>query len=203
MKYDDYSDSQLVSLINESSEEAKDILYDKYKYIIDIMMKKYSKTARKLGVNYYDLHQEALVGFADALRCYNDHSSSLPTFITLCVERKIKVCLMKANTHKSKLNEYALSLEYVYDAYNIPLMDTIKDRDDKNPLVNITNEENFLELLNTIKENLSDFESEVFSLLVNGVNYKEIALLLDKEPKQIDNTLQRIKAKVRKILDSR
>ena len=34
-----YSDGQLISMIRESSEEAKDLLYEKYKYIIDIEIK--------------------------------------------------------------------------------------------------------------------------------------------------------------------
>ena len=47
MNYEEYSDSELYSLICESDEDAKDILYMKYKYIIDIVIKKYAFTAMK------------------------------------------------------------------------------------------------------------------------------------------------------------
>mgnify|MGYP004418855995 CR=1 FL=1 len=67
-------------------------------------------------------------------------------------------------------------------------------------LNNIEEEEHYQELLSKIKESLSDFESQVFELMINNFSYIEIAELLEKEPKQIDNTIQRIKTKVKKII---
>ena len=37
----EYNDIELVHMVNENNEEAKDILYEKYNYIIDILMTKY------------------------------------------------------------------------------------------------------------------------------------------------------------------
>ena len=37
--------------------------------------------------------------------------------------------------------------------------------------------------------------------MIKGLKYNEIAVLLDKEPKQIDNAMQRIKNKVKKIVN--
>jgi len=39
--------------------------------------------------------------------------------------------------------------------------------------------------------------------MVNGLKYDEIATLLNKDLKQIDNTIQRLKNKIRKILEER
>ena len=36
--------------------------------------------------------------------------------------------------------------------------------------------------------------------MISGFKYKEIAEILDKDEKSIDNTIQRIKAKIKKIL---
>lgn len=47
---------------------------------------------------------------------------------------------------------------------------------------------------------LSKLEKEVFALFREGCNYQEIAEKLGKEPKSIDNALQRIKAKLSRIL---
>ena len=58
MDYQEYSDSELYSMVCEASEEAKEIIYTKYKYIIDVIIKKYVYTAKKLGVEYNDLYQE-------------------------------------------------------------------------------------------------------------------------------------------------
>ena len=77
MNYQEYSDSELYSMVCEASEEAKEIIYTKYKYIIDVIIKKYVYTAKKLGVEYNDLYQEGLVGFADALNNYDESKKVL------------------------------------------------------------------------------------------------------------------------------
>lgn len=204
MKYEDYNDSELLSMISESSEEAKDILFDKYRYIIDIEVKKYLNMANMLGYDYNDLYQDALVGFADALRSYKeDKNSALPSFITLCVDRKLQVAIIKAGRIKNKLINDSLSLEHVYSQFTAPLMDMLSDNFENDPLNNILKEENLKELTDKIKESLSDMEYQVYSLMISGLKYNEIAILLDKDPKQIDNTMQRIKNKIRKILEER
>ena len=204
MRYEDIDDGQLISMLHESSEEAKDILFEKYKYIIDIELKKYSSMARVLGYDYNDLYQDALVGFSDALVSYRtDKHAALSSFITLCVDRKLQVCIKKAGRLKNKLLNDSLSLEHVYDAYTSPLMDLLSDNKKNDPLENIVKEEKMAELVGNIRNSLSDREYEVFSLMVNGLKYDEIATLLNKDLKQIDNTIQRVKAKIKKIVEDR
>ena len=48
---------------------------------------------------------------------------------------------------------------------------------------------------------LSRFEYEVLEKYINGQSYNEIAVIMDKSPKSIDNALQRIKKKVLKCLE--
>jgi RNA polymerase sporulation-specific sigma factor len=204
MRYEDISDEQLISMVHEASDDAKDILFEKYKYIIDIELKKYSSMARVLGYDYNDLYQDALVGFSDALVSYrSDRHAALSSFITLCVDRKLQVSIKKAGRLKNKLLNDSLSLEHVYDAYTSPLMDLLSDNKENDPLENIVKDEKLAELVSSIKASLSDFEYEVYSLMVNGLKYDEIATLLNKDLKQIDNTIQRLKGKIRKILEER
>ena len=47
---------------------------------------------------------------------------------------------------------------------------------------------------------LSGMEREVLSLFLRGMTYQEIARYMQKQPKAIDNALQRIKTKLRTIL---
>ena len=54
-----------------------------------------------------------------------------------------------------------------------------------------------------IKEALTDAEYSVFELMSLGLNYRDIASILNKEPKQVDNAIQRIKIKIKKILETR
>ncbi len=204
MNYEDYSDGELYSLVCEQDEDAKDMLYMKYKYIIDIVIKRYAFSAMKYGLEYKDLYQEALVGFSDALASFNEEkNSSLPTFITLCVDRRLLNTIRKAGRIKNQVLLDSLSLDHVYEDYNIPLKEIISDNNQNDPLSNITKDEEFDELLDFIEKSLSSSEYEVYKLLVSGLTYQDIAKVLGKSPKQIDNAIQRIKSKVKDILKSR
>ena len=124
----DYPDTELINLICENSEEARDMLYEKYSYIVDIICNKYKKSAYYLSADFTELRQEALLGFSDALVSYNqDDSASLQTFITLCVERRVRNYVRKADTNKMRIMREVYSLEYQYDDSSSPLLETIGD----------------------------------------------------------------------------
>ena len=203
MKYSEYSDSELINLVKEESQEAKDILYEKYQYIVKIIIKKYILASKKLNIEYGDLYQEALLGYSDAIKRYNENIASLPTFITLCVDRRLQVVLKKAGSLKNKLMSDSLSLEHVYSEDQQPLKEIISDKNMNNPLYNLEIDEDYFDLLETIRQTLSNSEYEVFSLMIKHYSYIDIADILSKTPKQIDNTIQRIKAKIKTILEER
>ncbi len=51
MDYQEFSDSELFSLIGECNEDAKELLYGKYKYLIDVLIKKYVYKQRNWELN--------------------------------------------------------------------------------------------------------------------------------------------------------
>ena len=95
-----------------------------------------------------------------------------------------------------------LSLEYNYEEIDATLKELIEDVD-SDPLTKMSEQEQYEELLKNIKDSLTEAEYSVFELMVLGLNYRDIASFLDKEPKQIDNAIPRIKIKIRKILEER
>lgn len=196
----EYNDIELTQMVCENNEDAKDFLYEKYHYIIDIIISKYKKTIYALGMDINEVRQEAMLGFTDALIKYTDSKeTSLPTFISLVVERKIQNAVRKAETQKNKIHNEAYSLEYDYETFNRPLEEIIGDST-KDPLRKLENEENYKELTKKINESLSPFEKEVYDLIINDFNYIDIAKILNKEPKQIDNTIQRIRNKIKDLI---
>lgn len=198
-----YTDEQLIELVHENSDEAKSVLFERYKSSIDYLIKKYTSAAKSLGLDLNDLHQEALLGFTDAILNFDvNKDASLATFICLCVERKIQKSCIKAGNAKNQTMKDSLSLDYIYKDLELPLKDLIEDVD-SDPLVKVAEEESYKELLEKIKQSLTDNENEVFELLIAGLTYKDIAVILDKDPKQIDNARERIKAKIKKILQLR
>ena len=201
MDYKEYLDGELCSMISENNEEAKEILYNKYKYIIDIILKKYLLSSYKVGIEYSDFQQEALVGFSDALNSYNEtKDASIATFITVCVERRLQNVIVKASSLRNKMFLEALSLDYQQDDGS-SLKEIISDNSKNDPLVNMAREENYEELIKKIEKELSDTEREVFTLLASGLTYKEISTELNKNLKQVDNAIQRLKIKVKRVLN--
>jgi RNA polymerase sporulation-specific sigma factor len=59
------------------------------------------------------------------------------------------------------------------------------------------------DLTKKIEDCLSHSEYEVYALMISGLKYGEIALLLNKNPKQVDNTIQRVKNKIKKVLEEK
>lgn len=198
-----YNDDQLIDLISENIEEARDVLYEKYKYIVDIIINKYHNSAYYLSVDMNDLKQEALVGFSDALASYNpDSSSSLPTFISLCVERRVNNYIKKNETKKMKLLKETVSLDDKYnkgtdDEYT--LMDLIPDNSN-NPEDQIIEKENITLLRKKINELLSPTELEIYELLVNDFTYEDIAKITNKRVGTVYNIVYRIRNKIKDIL---
>ncbi len=197
----EFSDSKLIEMVRENDENAKDLLFQKYKFIIDAAIKKYIFVSKKFGIDYHDLYQEADVGFSDALVSYRDDKDmSLPSFITLCVDRRLRIFIRKYTTQKNKIINETLSLEHIYDKTSSPLSDLISDNNENNPLDNMVKEEHLKELIDNIHNSLSTSEREVYDLMINGLKYDEIAMILNKNLKQVDNAMQRIKLKITNIL---
>lgn len=199
----EYNDEQLLQLIRESSDVAKDLIFEKYKYIIDVELKRYTAASKKLNIEYNDLYQEALVGFTDALNNYrNDKDTKLSSFITLCVDRRLNVFFIKAGRLKNILMNNTISLDNNYKDYSMTLKEILSDNSDNDPLENIVKEEKYNELIDLINASLTTSEYQVYALMVSGLKYTEIAEILGKSTKQIDNAMQRIRKKIKKILES-
>ena len=156
--------------------------------------------AQLLKMDQKEVRQEALLAFTDALINYSDNKgASLPTFISLVVERKIQNTVRKADTIKNKKHNQNYSLDYEYETSNKPLIDIIGDPN-SDPYIKIESKERTQILKNKIKETLSQFEYEVYKLLINDFTYIEISKILNKTPKQIDNTIQRIRNKIKNLI---
>ena len=198
----EFNDSELISLLPEDEENIKNIIYDEYGYLIDVLIRKYNNFIKMFQLDEQELRCEASYGFSDGINSYLDNkNASLKTFLSLCIERRIIKYLTKFTTQKSQMLKDALSLDYAHGDSHTPLIETISDEGEFDPLNNLTNFETFDEIVFLAKENLSEFEYKVFTYMLNEVSYQEIARILEKTPKQIDNTIQRIKIKMRKILD--
>ena len=197
--YNNEEVEKVYNMVCESNEEAQKKIYEYCEPQINYMIKKYTNAALKYGIDPKDFEQEALLAYSDALKNYDEKKDAgLRTFVSLCVERRLIKIIERAKSYKNKFMEKNLSLDYDYGS-GVLLKDILADSE-SDPLKKFSEEEYLESFKNKIKMLLSSFEYQVYEYLIEGINYIEIAKILDKSPKQIDNTLQRIKNKIKMIV---
>lgn len=202
MKYKDYNDYELINYISENNEEANEILFEKYKpLIVNISNKMYNYCKNK-GLELNDLIQEGMLGLNLAIKSYNqDKEASFYTYAKKCIERKIislvaSTCRLK---HKA-LNE---SMSFEVTSNEQGTFEIFMEDNSYNPENMIIDYETENEIIKKAHELLTDLEKQVFDLKISGFNYREIAEMLDKDTKTIDNAIQRLKNKIKnRIIDN-
>ncbi len=198
----DLNDFELIMLYHEEDELAKNLLFMKYKPIIDILISKYRKIINANNIDYQEVYSECTVGFSDAIKSYqDDKKTTLPTFITICIERRIIALIRKYGQEKYRIYNESYSLDYVSDNLDKPAIELISDDKQPDPLNEITDIENYQEFVTNMKKILTKKEYEVFTFMLRNFNYQEIARILGVSKKQVDNTIQRIKNKIREFLN--
>lgn len=194
-----YNDYELLYLISESSEEANNILYDKYKDIVDLKVKKYLKYGSIRGLDYHDLFQEGMIGLSEAIRDFkNEKEVRFSTFANLCIERQIHSALKKAGRQKHKLLNESISINMSDDENDRPWIETLFDEKEKDPSLILEQLESGEKIQQLIRDELTAFEQQVLELKLSNFDYKEIAELLGKSYKSVDSAMQRIKTKLKK-----
>lgn len=156
-----------------------------------------------LGGDIEDIIQEGMIGLYKAIKSFDaSKGASFRTFADICITRQM-ISAVKAATRKknSPLNS-ALSFDIALSEGEggTTLSETLAAGTDSDPeTLTLVHEMTEL-LLAPGAKILSKSEREVLSLLMEAKDYREIASELDKTPKQIDNAIQRIRGKIKKLL---
>ena len=79
-------------------------------------------------------------------------------------------------------------------------MDTLIMPRTVNPEDIIVERESYSELLRRMEEELTELEKQVLVRFLDGLSYTDIADELGKSVKSVDNAIQRVKKKVKKLL---
>lgn len=191
MNYE-YNDNELVELAKEGNEEIAEIIYKKYDPFIKKTVSKMLKYCPNAGLEQSDLYQEALLGLNNAIKTYKQsYNNIFFTYAKSCIEKNLISLIISTKRLKHKALNESIMLDDD-DHQNIFITSSPEEK--------LLENENENELITTIKSKLTDFEEQVFSLKLNGLNYHEIAEILDKDAKAIDNAQQRIKNKIKEVL---
>ena len=196
MNYREFNDHELLSYVAEADtmEESSEILIKKYQPLVVSMAQKKVSSCANLGIELKDLIQEGYLGLYQAIDTYDAKKDVLfYTYAKTCIESRMLSLIISSRRLKHKILNESVSYEMTED---IPSLEAVLEDTNSNPESYIIENENLQELTRQIKERLTSFEQSVFDLKVNHFTYREIAELLDKDPKAIDNAMQRIKTKV-------
>ena len=144
--------------------------------------------------------QECTIGFEEAVSRFNEQdNTSFYTFVCVCMERQMMTEVRKLNRDKHRALNEAVPLETLDDENDANLIDYIGDNRN-NPEKGLLLNEDFKELYLRVVDKLTDFEECVFRLKLQDFDYQEIALIMDRDTKSIDNAIQRIRMKIKDII---
>lgn len=198
----EYNDYELVALAHESNEEAMNILYEKYMPLIVKKAKEVYPILCDKGLELEDIIQECSIGFEEAIRSFDqDDGAMFYTFVCVCVDRQIKSMIVKNNRYKYKFLNEAISLE-VSDVFGDEksFLDFMASSDEspEDYLISLEKKDSFYEKVQRV---LTDYELGVLKYRLDGYSYEEIGKIFDKDAKSIDNTLHRVRIKLKKFKD--
>lgn len=201
-KYTELLDCDIIKLIRNGDETALEYIIEKYKTMVKIKSRSYFIT----GADYEDIIQEGMIGLYKAIRDFNfEKHSNFYSFAELCITRQLISAIKAANRQKHIPLNSSLSLNRaVYDENEeCTYIEFISNEKITNPELLVIEQEEKLFIEKNIAHVLSSLESRVLSLYLKGKSYTEIAGIIEKDEKAIDNALQRIKKKVSKIIQDK
>jgi RNA polymerase sporulation-specific sigma factor len=197
-------DNYLIALAKQGRPDAYDKIVRRYYGFVRLKASSYFL----IGGDADDLIQEGLVGLYKAVRDFRtDRESSFRNFAELCITRQIITAVKTSTRNKhTPLNEYVSFSQTpaASSGEGDPTLDemlpgpTVHD-----PVNQVISSEELHSLVGCLSSVLSELESSVLSLYLDGHSYEAVAERIDCDTKTVDNALQRVKRKVGAHLSSR
>ncbi len=182
------SDEQLLASlnksINEDAEKAVSVLLSRFSPLVRAIALRY----RAEGVEFDDLVQEGMLGLLSAVHTYKSAAeASFKTYAAVCISNRIiSFVRFSLSPRQMPLNNSGELDDNIIDNLHDPV-DIVIEMDELDSLK--------VSLIGK----LSVMEKRVIYLYLAGCSYEEIAKKLDSTAKSVDNALQRVRRKLRKI----
>ena len=183
------SDEKLLRQIQSGNDDAMECLLERYRD----MVRKEARRFFLAGGDEEDLIQEGMIGLFKAVQSYQpDKDASFRTFAGMCIDRQLYSAIQNSNRQKHMpLNSYISLSEEPEET------DELEGSWWENPENIIIDQESTRSLEQEIHRTLSPMENKVLEYYLKGYGYIQIAKIMGKTPKSIDNALQRIRGKIR------
>ena len=185
------NDYELVYMIGEQDDDVLKLLFDKYDDVLKLWSNYYHKIYKKFNIPVDELIQEGKIGLYYAIKNYNEAKDvKFYTFALLCIKRSMMACIAKWTRCKNlmytntflydetfvSINNYEVNPEIIFESYEYEKM-----------IINFKNSLDFL-------------DANIFELRYNSFSYMDIATLLGINKKKVDNSLIKIREKLKKYM---
>lgn len=181
-------DEALLELVKQGNIEAEEVLIERYSALV-------RACARPLflaGGDSEDLIQEGMFGLISAMRNYKpDSGAAFRTYAEHCIKNRLHSAVRAAGRMKHKPLNDSISIETDLDSVGSA----------PNPEELVITKEAMEEIMGEIYNGLSSLEKEVLGYYLDGLSYNDISSKLGRPVKSIDNTVQRIRKKVARLLN--
>ena len=183
-------DEDLCLLSRQGNRMAEEILVSRYHRLVRSCARPYFLA----GGDSEDLLQEGMFGLIKAMREYDkQRDASFHTFAGTCIRNRLYSVLKAASSGKHiPLNQ------------SVPLNPSFFDANPSfaqvDPEVLLIDREKAAGLLQSAREQLSEFEVKILGYYLDGLTCREIAETVGKSAKSVDNAVQRIRRKVARQL---
>ena len=197
--YQEMPDDDIVLLAQKGDNEALLFILKKYKSFVKGRARSYFL----IGADREDIIQEGMIGLYKAIRDFKaDKQVTFRAFAEICITRQIITAVKAATRQKHvPLNSYISLNKPVYEENtNQTFFDIFTTDPQANPEDMVIDQEAYNNIELKINKILSPFEMKVLNMYLEGKNYHQMSVDLNRDHKSIDNALQRIKKKLERAL---
>jgi RNA polymerase sporulation-specific sigma factor len=202
-KFSVFTDEELVKTAQQGDNAALEAIILRYRNLVYAK----SKAFFLMGADEDDIIQEGLIGLYNAVKKFDgDKFPFFKVFAGICIKRRILTAVREASRKKhSPLNSYVSldnnSFDDESDSTLLDVLDVLAFDELQNPEAILIDRENKDGMEYKINKTLSKMELEVLFEYLEGSSYQEIADTLNKDIKAVDNAVQRIKKKLKYLLE--
>lgn len=176
-------EKELIVLAKSGDNNAIDEILKSLKPLVSAISRKYYL----LGGDSEDLVQEGMIGLFKAINAFDySKNDNFKNFAMKIVEREIISAIRRESSSKNRVLDESVFVEDLEQLCG-----------ESYPEDEFLVEESYKEFSEEIYKNLSPLEKKVLKLFLKGYLYTDIAVVLKKKPKAIDNALTRIKSKLK------